>query len=55
LESKGYVLVVSNVSPNDWAIYEDWWCHPDLVKNIESLKSIAPINVVEKYFHYFEK
>jgi hypothetical protein len=35
LISKGYELVVSNVSPNDNCPYEDWWVHPDLVdKNI---------------------
>jgi hypothetical protein len=31
LESKGYELVVSNISPNDNCPYEDWWVHPDLV------------------------
>jgi hypothetical protein len=31
LESKGYVLVIGNVSMNDFCPYEDWWVHPDLV------------------------
>lgn len=31
LKSKGYELLISNVSPNDWKDYEDWWVHPDLV------------------------
>jgi len=33
LISKGYVLVGSNISPNDECPYEDWWVHPELVDN----------------------
>jgi hypothetical protein len=42
LTSKGYELVVSNISPNDDCPYEDWWVHPDLVSSsiIKKLKSI---------------
>jgi hypothetical protein len=42
LISKGYELVVSNISPNDDCPYEDWWVHPDLVSAsiIKKLKSI---------------
>jgi len=42
LTSKGYELVVSNISPNDDCPYEDWWVHPDLVSAniIKKLKSI---------------
>ncbi len=31
LRSKGYVLVVSNVSPDSKSPYEDWWVHPNHV------------------------
>ena len=31
LASKGYVIVASNISPNDSCPYEDWWVHPDHV------------------------
>ena len=31
LKSKGYVLVVSDVSPDGISNFEDWWVHPDLV------------------------
>lgn len=31
LKEKGYVLVGSNISPNDNCPYEDWWVHPELV------------------------
>jgi hypothetical protein len=26
--SKGYVLVASNIAPDDRCAYEDWWVHP---------------------------
>jgi hypothetical protein len=31
LKSYGYVLVASNISPDDFRPYEDWFVHPDLV------------------------
>ena len=31
LQSKGYVLAVSDVSPDGKSNFEDWWVHPDLV------------------------
>jgi hypothetical protein len=31
LKSKGYVLVVSDLSPDGESNFEDWWVHPDLV------------------------
>lgn len=31
LESKGYKLLVPNVSPDDITPFEDWWVHPDLI------------------------
>lgn len=40
LENLGYILVVSDVSPNDRCSFEDWWVHPDLVnQEILSLMS----------------
>ena len=43
LKSKGYELVISNVSPNEWKDYEDWWVHPDLVNksSLHNLKDIS--------------
>ena len=43
LKSKGYVLVVSNISPDDNSPFEDWWIHPDLVdlSTIDKLSSIG--------------
>jgi hypothetical protein len=42
LKSKGYELVISNVSPTTWSSFEDWWVHPDLVsrERIEKIKNI---------------
>jgi len=31
LKNYGYVLVVSDIAPDEWRNYEDWWVHPDLV------------------------
>jgi len=31
LQSKGYVLVVNDVSPDGMSNFEDWWVHPDLI------------------------
>jgi hypothetical protein len=41
LKSKGYELVISNVSPTTWSSFEDWWVHPDLVsrERIEQIKN----------------
>ncbi|NDB61348.1 hypothetical protein EB001_23355, partial [bacterium] len=54
LESKGYQLVVPNVSPDDNSPFEDWWIHPDLVdKNtINSIlkQTNSEINPAEKLF-----
>lgn len=52
LYSKGYVLVASNISPNDSCPYEDWWVHPDYVdKKILHLmeSNEADIQHAEKY------
>ena len=42
LKSKGYVLVVNDVSPDGKSNFEDWWVHPDLVDNdtLNKMKSI---------------
>ena len=35
LGSRGYVLVVNDLSPDGRSTFEDWWVHPDLIdKNI---------------------
>lgn len=43
LKSKGYELVVTNVSPTSWSSFEDWWVHPDLVPRdrIDKIKNIS--------------
>jgi SAM-dependent methyltransferase len=42
LKSKGYVLVVDNIAPDNYRAYEDWYIHPDLVDEsiIEHLKVV---------------
>ena len=42
LKSKGYELVLTNVSPTEWSSFEDWWVHPDLVsrERIDKIKNI---------------
>jgi hypothetical protein len=54
LESKGYQLVVPNVSPDDNSPFEDWWIHPDLIdKDIINriIQNTNPeINQAEKLF-----
>jgi len=41
LQSKGYLLVVNDISPDGRSNFEDWWVHPDLVSDviIERMKS----------------
>jgi hypothetical protein len=52
LESKGYELVVDNISADGKSSFEDWWVHPDLVdKNVLStIKSIT--NTTKKSENY---
>lgn len=52
LESMGYELVVSDVSPDGISTFEDWWVHPDLVSReiIEKMKDVDGIKRIEKYF-----
>lgn len=52
LKSKGYVLVVGNVSVNNEMPFEDWWVHPSCfnLKFIESIKDeINDVVEIEKY------
>ena len=54
LQSFGYELVVSNVSPEDYCDYEDWWVHPDLVdrKIINIMKATDDtIKKIDKYIY----
>jgi hypothetical protein len=43
LKSKGYELVVNDLSPDGKSNFEDWWVHPDLVdeNTINKMKSIS--------------
>lgn len=43
LKSKGYELVISNVSPTTWSSFEDWWVHPDLISRhiIDKIKNTS--------------
>lgn len=43
LKSKGYELVVSDVSPDGISNFEDWWVHPELVDRriIERMKDVS--------------
>ena len=52
LESKGYELVVSDVSPDGMSTFEDWWVHPDLVSReiIDKMKDLHGIKQIEEYF-----
>jgi tetratricopeptide (TPR) repeat protein len=52
LLSKGYLLVASNIAPNDTSCYEDWYVHPKHVdKNIikKMLAADDSIKNAEKY------
>jgi beta-1,4-mannosyl-glycoprotein beta-1,4-N-acetylglucosaminyltransferase len=51
LESKGYKLLVSNVSPNECSSFEDWWYHPDLLdyETVQKLENISEVTDVRSY------
>jgi hypothetical protein len=52
LKSKGYKLVVNDLSPDGKSNFEDWWVHPDLVDKtiIKQMKSIIEgIHHAKKY------
>lgn len=52
LKSKGYELVVDNISPDDNSPFEDWWVHPDLVDKdvLNIIKSVT--NTTKKAENY---
>jgi hypothetical protein len=43
LESKGYVLIANDISPEGTSNFEDWWVHPDLVDEniVKKMKSVV--------------
>ncbi len=53
LSSKGYELVVNDVSPDGKSNFEDWWVHPDLVDK-EALNALrandGKIKKIDDYF-----
>lgn len=51
LESKGYKLLVANVSPNECSSFEDWWYHPDLLdpETVQKLEHISEVTDVRSY------
>jgi len=54
LQSFGYELVVSNISPDEYSPYEDWWVHPELVdsKLIDIMKSTDDkVKKADKYIY----
>lgn len=54
LESKGYVLVVNDISVDGISTFEDWWVHPDLVDAnlINLMKSdFNKITNIKEYFY----
>jgi hypothetical protein len=53
LKSKGYELAISDVSPNDWKAYEDWWVHPDLVDKAAFYKFKNSSNKIKKAKNIF--
>lgn len=48
LKSKGYELIVGNVSPSRKYAYEDWWVHPDLIN--EGIRGILKHSVEDAIF-----
>jgi len=58
LLSKGYVLVIGNVSMNEYCPYEDWWVHPDLVsqdKITEMLNDKESVVNIKKFMLGYNK
>lgn len=47
LETQGYILVVSNVAPDNNRPYEDWYIHPDLV-NIDNISELVDTSELTK-------
>lgn len=51
LKSFGYVLLVNDVSTDNFSEFEDWWIHPNLVSSnvISQMYSGELINRIDKY------
>lgn len=51
LESKGYKILVSNVSPNHCSPFEDWWYHPELIPQniVNTMQNISEVTDVRTY------
>jgi FkbM family methyltransferase len=46
LKSKGYVMIVNDISPDGLSNFEDWWVHPDLVdKKIMNIMNDVSDNI----------
>ena len=53
LTSKGYLLVVNDISPEGKCSFEDWWIHPDLI-NQEILETMIDndLSKIKNIKHY---
>ena len=51
LESKGYKLIVTNISANEFCPFEDWWYHPDLIDQemVNKMRNISDVTDIRKY------
>jgi GR25 family glycosyltransferase involved in LPS biosynthesis len=51
LKSKGYEILVPNISPNECSPFEDWWYHPDLIDSniVENMKVDGDVIDVRSY------
>jgi tetratricopeptide (TPR) repeat protein len=53
LESKGYVLLVNDISPDGVCNFEDWWIHPDLIDETLQIKmrsvDLTSVKKIEDY------
>jgi len=52
LKSKGYVLVVNDLSPDGKSNFEDWWVHPDLVDESILSKMMSVSNNIQHAKEY---
>ena len=57
LQSKGYKLMVPDLSLNENSSFEDWWYHPDLIDEIiiEKMKRTDDITDVRSYMIEVDK
>ena len=53
LMSKGYVLVVNDVSPDGVSNFEDWWVYPDLIDENILMKMKSVIEGIHHCKEYF--